>query len=199
MWIRQTDRHALRRPMPTIDTTQGGLNTMPDTPLLFLFSGLPGVGKTTLATRLARHTGSAYLRIDTIEQGLRDLCRCAVQGEGYRLAYRIACDNLANGISVVADCCNPISLTREEWHAVARQTQARWVDIEIHCSDTPTHTTRITTRRADIAGLVLPTWADVCNREYEPWKDTDVIRIDTAWQEPDESFTALLTHLGIPE
>lgn len=32
-------------------------------------------------------TGAVWLRIDTIEQGRRDLCGATVQGEAYRLAY----------------------------------------------------------------------------------------------------------------
>jgi predicted kinase len=81
----------------------------------FIFSGLPGSGKTTLAKALARRIGGAYIRIDTIEQALRDLCAVNVEAEGYRLAYRVASDNLRAGLSVVADSCNPIELTRREW------------------------------------------------------------------------------------
>lgn len=77
------------------------------TPTLYIFSGLPATGKSTLAELLARRLGAAYVRIDTIEQALRDLCSVDVQGEGYRLAYRVAADNLRLGISVVADSCNP--------------------------------------------------------------------------------------------
>lgn len=61
---------------------------------LFIFAGRPGSGKTTLSRRLARHLGLLHLRIDTLEQGLRDLCHVDVEGEGYRLAYRLAADNL---------------------------------------------------------------------------------------------------------
>ena len=44
-----------------------------------------------------------HLRIDTIEQVLRELCGMEVEGEGSRLAYRIAADNLLLGLEVVAD------------------------------------------------------------------------------------------------
>ncbi len=59
-------------------------------PTLFIFSGLPGSGKSTLAKELSKVTGATYLRIDTVEQAIRDLCNFKVEGEGYRLSYRVA-------------------------------------------------------------------------------------------------------------
>lgn len=49
-------------------------------PTLFIFSGLPATGKTTLAQQLAKKTNTVYLRIDTVEQGLRDVCNIVVRG-----------------------------------------------------------------------------------------------------------------------
>ena len=59
-------------------------------PTLYIFSGLPGAGKTTLAERLAKQVSAVYLRIDTVEQALRDLCAFEVEGEGYRLSIDTA-------------------------------------------------------------------------------------------------------------
>ena len=98
-------------------------------PSLYVFSGLPGTGKTTLYQRFARKVRAAHLRIDTMEQALQDLCRIVVEGEGYGLAYRVAADNLRLGVSVVADSCNPVELTRGKWEILARDTQARRVNI----------------------------------------------------------------------
>ena len=66
---------------------------------LVIFSGLPGAGKTTLSQALSRTLPSVHLRIDTLEQALRDLCGIDVEGEGYALAHRIASDNLQLGTS----------------------------------------------------------------------------------------------------
>lgn len=158
----------------------------PSLATLFVFSGLPGVGKTTLAKHLAASKNACFLRIDTVEQGLRDLCDFDAEGEGYRLSYRIAADNLANGVSVVADSCNTIALTRREWEAVAADAGSRCINIEVVCSDPDEHRRRVEQRSTDIPGLYLPTWADVQAREYEPWTEERVV-IDTAGTTADDA------------
>ena len=148
-------------------------------PTLFIISGLPASGKSTLSKLIAKKYNAFYLRIDTIEQGLRDLCNFDVQGEGYRLSYRIAADNLKIGHNVVADSCNPINLTRNEWENVAKTNNSIFINIEIICSNKDEHRKRIKSRISEIEGLKLPTWNDVENREYHQWK-TNRIVIDTA-------------------
>lgn len=167
-------------------------------PTLYAFSGLPATGKSTLAQRLAAHLGACYLRIDSIEQALRDLCAIRVGGEGYRLAYRIARDNLRIGRDVVADSCNPIALTRGEWESVARDAQARTVNIEIVCSDRVEHRQRVETRITDIPGLVLPDWEQVVSREYHAWPALSAapVTIDTAGQAVDACLARLLQAIG---
>jgi predicted kinase len=69
---------------------------------LIIFGGLPGTGKTTIARQLVRQIGAVHLRIDSIEQAIRD---CGPVGPpldqaGYRAAYAIAEDNLRVGRTV---------------------------------------------------------------------------------------------------
>ncbi|CAK1692007.1 MULTISPECIES: AAA family ATPase [Vibrio] len=166
------------------------------TPTLYIFSGLPASGKSTLAKLLASRTGAMYVRIDTFEQGLRDLCSFKVEGEGYRLSYRIIRDNLALGISSISDSCNPIELTRHEWQDVAKSTGANFVNIEVVCSDLTEHEHRVKTRDNEIENLNLPNWQQVQNRHYDKWK-TDVIKIDTAGHTIDASFAELVEKLCV--
>jgi predicted kinase len=139
--------------------------------MLIVFGGLPGSGKTTLARAVAQERLAAYLRIDTIEQALRSSGTLAgdVGPAGYLVAYALAESNLLVGRTVVADAVNPLAVTREAWRSVAATTSSQIIEIEVICSDEAEHRRRIETRSVDVAGLALPTWQDVIEREYEPW------------------------------
>jgi predicted kinase len=157
--------------------------------MLVVMSGLPGVGKTTIARALAQATGAVHVRIDSIEQALRN-AGWEVEGEGYGVAYAIAEDNLRLGRIVVADCVNPWPLTRDEWRAVAARADVRSVEVEIVCSDVDEHRRRVESRRADIDGHRPPTWTEVVARDYRPWTSERVV-IDTALLDVDQSVARI--------
>lgn len=149
------------------------------TAVLVVFSGLPGVGKTTIAAQLAREMGAVWLRIDTIEQAIQAEGRIDVCGEGYAVAYALAASNLALGRLVVADCVNPEPLTRDAWRTVAAEAGAPIIEVEVVCSDVTEHRRRVESREADIPGHIQPTWEEVVGRDYRPW-DGERLVIDTA-------------------
>ena len=146
--------------------------------MLVVLSGLPGVGKTTIARELAAAVDGVHVRVDSIEQALRN-AGMTVESEGYCVAYAVAEDNLRLGRIVVADCVNPWPLTREAWRAVAHRAGVGAVDVEIVCSDLDEHRRRVESRSSDIAGHRLPTWTEVVERDYRPW-GSERLLIDTA-------------------
>ena len=149
--------------------------------MLIIFGGLPGTGKTTIARELARQIGAIHLRIDSIEQAIRDCSPDAVglDEAGYRVAYAVAEDNLRLGRTVVADSVNPLQITRDAWLEVGRRAQSIIMEIEVICSDSCEHRARVETRKPEVFGLRLPSWEQVISREYHPW-DREHIVIDTA-------------------
>jgi predicted kinase len=159
--------------------------------MLIVFAGLPGSGKTTVARALALRLGATYLRIDTIEQAVRDagLTNDELGAAGYLVAYAVAEANLGVGQRVVADCVNPLAVTRQAWHEVALRAGARIVDIEVVCGDAEEHRRRVETRTPDIAGLALPTWEQVVVRLFEPWVGTHCV-LDTAVLGVEEAVAA---------
>ena len=112
--------------------------------MLIIFGGLPGTGKTTIARELARQIGAIHLRIDSIEQAIRDCAPDTVglDEAGYRVAYAVAEDNLRLGRTVVADSVNPLQFTRDAWREVGRRAQAITAEIEVTCSDSREHRER---------------------------------------------------------
>jgi predicted kinase len=161
--------------------------------MLIVLSGLPGTGKTAIARKLANALAAVYLRIDSIEQSIRDAEK-PVDGVGYSVARAVAEDNLRLGRTVVADCVNPWSLTRREWRAVADRVGVRALDVEIVCSDPDEHRRRVETRTADITGHRLPTWQEVVERDYCPW-DVERLVIDTARLSVDDSVRLILAEV----
>ena len=157
--------------------------------MLVVFGGLPGTGKTTIARQMATRLPAVYLRIDAIEQAIRlsGVLAAEVGPAGYLVANALAASNLANGLTVVADCVNPVHESRQGWRTTAARAQTKIVEIEIVCSAAAEHRRRVETREPDIDGHILPTWKDVLEHDYEPWEERHVV-IDTARLTPDEAI-----------
>ncbi len=121
------------------------------TPMLIILSGLPGVGKTSIARELARRTGATHIRIDSIEQAIRasGLVAGSLDDVGYRVGYAVAEDNLRLGRTVIADSVNPLPITREAWREVAERAGAGSLEVEVICSDASEHQRRVETRPAE--------------------------------------------------
>lgn len=157
--------------------------------MLIAFSGLPGSGKTTLAQSLARSLQATYLRIDTVEEALlaEDGASIVARGAGYCVAYAIAEDNLKLGRTVVADCVNPIRVTREAWRDVAKRACVNVVDVVVICSDRAQHQSRVDARPSGTRGS---SWADVLSREFDAADDRAIL-IETANRTEEQCLAVL--------
>ncbi|MFW2541732.1 AAA family ATPase [Primorskyibacter sp. 2E107] len=160
-------------------------------PWIVTFSGLPGVGKSTVSRMLAEGTGALWLRIDDIEAAMRNSHMQVndLADGGYAAAQAVAGAALEQGFCVVADCVNPIELTRRGWREPARRTGAGHLDVEVICSNPDLHRRRVEMRRDAPKGVQLPDWKDVLARDYEPFEGA--LRVDTARLSAAEAVTRI--------
>ncbi len=166
--------------------------------MLIVFGGLPGTGKTTLSRAIAARRGAFHLRIDVIEQALREarIPPDLIGAAGYHVAGDLAAANLGGGLSVVIDAVNPVAESRAAWRSIAAAACVRLIEIELVCSDARLHRARLEGRSGDIAGLALPGWADVCAHHYEPWGEPHAV-IDTGGLTVEAAIAAVERAIGV--
>jgi predicted kinase len=164
--------------------------------MLIVFAGLPGTGKSSVARELAGKLDAVWLRIDSIEQAIRDsaVLPGSIDDAGYRAAFAVAGDNLRLGRAIVTDSVNDWMVTRDAWRDLGARAGARVVEVEVICSDPQEHRRRIETRATDVPGLVVPDWAAVMGRDYQPW-NREHLTIDTARSSIDDCVNQVLAAL----
>jgi len=149
-------------------------------PLLLVFAGLPGVGKSTLAREVARVLGAVWLRVDTIEASLlkAGLARSFETGlAAYVVARDVAEDRLRLGGDVLIDAVNGVEPARAMWRELAEECHADRRIVELVCPDSVEHRRRVEARPSATPPLPTPTWDEVRTREYVPWNEP-VLRVD---------------------
>ena len=147
---------------------------------LIVLAGLPGSGKSTIARHLSEGIRATWLRVDSIEQAIRDAgaARGSLDDAGYRAAYAVAADSLRLGHDVVADSVNPWMLTRNAWRDSGVRAGGRVVEVEIICSDLEEHRRRVENRVIDVPNLEPLDWLAVVGRDYRAW-DRKPLVVDT--------------------
>ena len=165
--------------------------------MLIIFSGLPGSGKSTISHKLSEQLNATYIRMDTIEQAIRNAGE-QVGISGYMIAYGLAKDNLDLGNIVVVDSVNPLKITRDAYRDIAITNDYPYLEIEIICSDQAIHRERVENRVINIKGLKKLTWNDVCEHDYEDW-DRERLLIDSSATSIDESVNMIIQSMKVKQ
>ncbi len=177
---------------------------------LVLVGGLPGTGKTTLATGLADRLACSLLRSDEVRKELVGLGpldhRPSAYGEAlyaapmkertYRAIFDTARRHLELGDSVVVDA----SFSDARWRAVAREVAADCsADLtELLCmlsGAVAQQRLLARARRGGDASDADPAIAEIMSRHFDPWPDA--IPVDTA-EPADNAVESAFDHLSRP-
>ncbi|MEP6599634.1 MAG: AAA family ATPase [Actinomycetota bacterium] len=150
--------------------------------MLVQICGLPGAGKSTLASAIADATAVVSLRADAIEAAMWKYNIAPEQSgiASYSIMHAIAGPHLRRGQTVVADAVSSVEAARAGWAHTAAAADAKLRVIEVVCPDAAEHRRRVERRDNDLPGFTLPTWEQVerVSREYEP-RDDDRLVIDS--------------------
>jgi predicted kinase len=168
---------------------------------LVVVGGVPGTGKSTIASHAAGLLGATLLSKDVLEAALWRSGIDRTVGSGwaaYEQLGSIAETQLRLGHSVILDAVATNERIRGGWRELAAGYGARFLAVECVCSDEHVHRSRIAGRVRRIAGWPELTWADVVDvrSRYEPWSDGTRLILDAVRPLP-ENLAAIAAYLGV--
>jgi predicted kinase len=176
---------------------------MPD-PILVVFAGPAGMGKTSLARAVARELRAVYLDKDTVKDSTIALAAQMKLDQGDRLAgplsyellVSLARDNLTLGLAVVLDSPAGYQIFRDKVTQLARTVKAdlRW--IECICTDERLLRQRVEGRGQDQPAYRTRDWA-IYQRERAQFERLVVRRLVVDTAEPlAVNLRKVLNYLG---
>jgi predicted kinase len=148
-------------------------------PVVAVFSGVPGTGKSTLADEVARDLGAPVVSWDWLVAGLtgfpeiQDVLdvmeRDGYRDVGYALMSQMVEKQLRNRQSVVADCVVR-QRALDTWSTIAASHDAPVRVVECVCSDIDVHRSRVVGRSRAIPGWYELEWKWVAQsrKSYVP-------------------------------
>ena len=167
---------------------------------LVVVSGLPGVGKTSVAAILASRAAAIHLSIDAVEEAI---LACGLPSgwnigvAAYEATRAMAELNLRLDGRVVVDAVNDSEGARDTWRRAGAATGASVEFIHLVIADTREHEQRLLGRDRGFTQVAEPTWADVQRRSagYAAWADR-VLEVDTSARTADDVAEELAARLG---
>jgi predicted kinase len=150
--------------------------------VLAVFAGLPGVGKSTLAARVATELPAVLLAVDTVDFTLRryEVAEPRPGYAAYGVVAALAELQLRVGHHVIIDAVNPVEAARRLWVELAERLGVPLRVVEVVCGDDAEHRRRVEARYAERDDDGIPDWVRVLERraEYEPYRGPRLV-VDT--------------------
>lgn len=147
---------------------------------LVIFSGLPGVGKSTLATRLARELRRPLLCIDDVIGEVPENVGVEFWDSKVAILLNLVETQLKLGLDVIADS---VFMNMDRYHAQAsaRKYDARFLPIYVFVSDENAWKERVTTRYNELNIPEAVTWENIQHQRqrFRAWEPDTALFIDS--------------------
>ena len=164
-----------------------------------MFSGVPGVGKSTLADALGSRLGIPVFATDWLLGALTPFGGYHLDDAleiSAELLTTLALRQLALGQSAILDHPSENVADRERWLSLARSVDAEFTAVLCVCSDPVIHRARLEGRTRGIPGWHdAGAWSNVERRmaSFPPWPE-GTLTVDTAAPH-EKNLAAVLAHL----
>ena len=158
---------------------------------LVIFSGLPGTGKSTLASQLAHELRWPLLRIDDVVGEVPEIAGVEFWDSKVVILLDVTEVQLELGLSVIVDS---VFMNTDRHHAqeLAREHHARFRPIYTHISDEKVWEQRVTERHQKLDFPDVATWEQVQRQRghFRPWEPNTALFVDTM-DSPEKNYEAV--------
>jgi len=146
---------------------------------LVIFSGLPGTGKSTLATRLARELQWPLLRIDDVVGDVPENAGIEFWDSRVLILLDLTEVQIELGLSVIVDSVF-MNFDRHHAQAIAHERHARFRPIHTHISNDKVWEQRVTARYEKLSHSDVSTWEQVQRQRnhFRPWESDTALFVD---------------------
>jgi len=159
---------------------------------LILFSGLPGTGKSTLASRLARELQIPLLCIDDVIGDVPENAGIPFWDSKVAILLRLVEVQLELGLSVIVDS---VFMNMDRYHAqeLARNYGAAFYPVHVFLSDDRVWEERVTARCEEMGDKDVATWERIQHQRerFRPWEPGTALFLDSL-NPVDQNYEAVL-------
>jgi predicted kinase len=162
------------------------------TQTLVIFSGLPGVGKSTLADKLARQLRWPLLKIDDVIGQVPENPGIEFWDSKVDVLLDLVNTQLELGLDVIVDSVF-MNMDRQHAQELARRYQARFLPVYVFLSDEKVWQERVTKRFDDMNDQDVATWERIQHQRehFAEWLPGTALFIDSL-QSIEENFVRVL-------